>query len=78
MSGVNKKKKFAAADFDSEYKVLVVYIVALSIDSCNKIIHLLKKAKIAHLKVDKAPTKVFNEYANFVDVFSLKLATKLP
>ncbi len=33
---------------------------------------------MAHLKADEALSKVPNEYANFVDVFSPKLAAKLP
>ncbi len=38
----------------------------------------LKKAQIAYLKVDKAPSKVLDKYADFADVFSPKLATELP
>ena len=37
----------------------------------------LKKAQIVYLKVNKAPTKVFSKYANFVDVFLPKLVAKL-
>ncbi len=37
-----------------------------------------KKAQIAHLKADKAPTKVSSEYADFADVFLPKLASELP
>ena len=33
---------------------------------------------MAYLKEDEAPTKVSSKYANFADVFSPKLATKLP
>ena len=40
--------------------------------------HPLKRAQIAHLKVDKAFTKVLSEYADFADVFLLKLAAELP
>ncbi len=40
--------------------------------------HLAKKAQIAHLKADEAPTKVPSEYADFADVFSPKLAAELP
>ena len=36
-----------------------------------------RKAQIAHLKADKAPTKVSSKYADFIDVFLLKLAIKL-
>ena len=39
--------------------------------------YLLKKAQIAHQKADKTPIKVFSKYANFADVFSVKLAIKL-
>ncbi len=37
--------------------------------------YLLKKAQIAYLKANKAPTKVSSNYANFGDIFSLELAT---
>ncbi len=40
--------------------------------------HPLRRAQIAHLKADKAPTKVPSEYADFVDVFLPKLAVELP
>ncbi len=40
--------------------------------------HLSRRAQIAHLKADEAPTKVPNKYADFADVFSPKLATELP
>ncbi len=35
--------------------------------------YLLKKAQIAHLKLDNAPTKVSIEYTDFVDIISPKL-----
>ena len=37
------KKEFTVATLDLEYKTFVVYIIALSIDSDNKV-HPLKKA----------------------------------
>ncbi len=37
-----------------------------------------RKAQIAHLKADEALSEVFDEYANFADVFSPKLTIKLP
>ena len=40
--------------------------------------HPSKKAQIAHLKADEAPTKVLSKYADFADVFSPKLAVDLP
>ena len=35
-----------------------------------------KKAQIANLKAEKALIKVLNEYVNFADIFSPKLAAK--
>ncbi len=37
-----------------------------------------RRTQIPHLKVDKAPTKVLSEYADFADVLSQKLTVKLP
>ncbi len=70
-------KEFVIVALDLEYKAFVVYIAALSINSGDKVHH-SKKVEISHLKVDEALTKVFNEYADFTDVFSSKLAAKLP
>ncbi len=39
--------------------------------------HPSRRAQIAHLKADEAPTEVPNEYADFADVFSPKLAVEL-
>ena len=39
--------------------------------------YFLKRAQIAHLKADEAPTEVLSEYANFADVFLRKLAIEL-
>ncbi len=70
------KKEFAAAALNLEHKVFIVSVAVLSVDLGDKI-HSLKKAQIAHLKADEAPTKVSNEYVDFTDVFSSKLAAKL-
>ena len=40
--------------------------------------HPSKKAQIAHLKVDKAFTKVPSKYADFADIFFPKLTAELP
>ncbi len=40
--------------------------------------HPSRRAQIAHLKADEASTEVPNEYADFTDVFSPKLAVELP
>ena len=71
------KKEFAAAVFNSKHEAFVVYVTALNIDSGNEV-HPLRKAQIAYLKADKAPSKVLNKYADFADIFSLRLAAKLP
>ena len=39
--------------------------------------HSSKRAQIAYLKADEAPTKVLSENADFADVFSQKLTAKL-
>ena len=51
-------------------------MVALSEISDDKV-HILKKAQIAYLKVDKAFSKMLNKYADFANVFLLKLAAKI-
>ena len=60
-----------------EHEAFIVYIAALSIDLGDEV-HLLRKAQIAHLKVDKAPSKVSSKYADFADVSFPKLVAELP
>ncbi len=69
------KKEFAAAALDPEYKNFVIHVVALSVDSGDEV-HPSRRAQIAHLKVDEAPTKVPSEYADFAEIFSPKLAVE--
>ena len=59
-----------------EHKAFLVHITTLNINPSNKM-YPLKGAQIVYLKTDEAPTKVLSKIADFVDVFSLKLATKL-
>ncbi len=40
--------------------------------------HPSRRAQIAHLKTDEAPTKVPSKYVDFADIFSPKLAAELP
>ena len=70
------RKEFVVAALDLKYKVFVVHVAVLSVDSGDKV-HLSRKAQIAYLKVDKAATEIPNEYADFADVFSSKLAAEL-
>ena len=71
-----RKKEFAAAALDPEHKTFVVHIAALSVDPGDQI-HPSKRAQIAYLKANEAPFKVLNKYADFVDIFSSKLAVEL-
>ncbi len=71
-----EKKEFAVAALDPEHEAFVVHITVLSVDSDNKV-HPSKGAQIAHLKANKATTKVSSKYADFADVFSPKLAAEL-
>ncbi len=70
------KKEFAVAALVPEYKAFIVHVAALSVDSGDEM-HLSRRAQIANLKVDEAPSKVLGEYTDFADVFSPKLAAKL-
>ena len=72
-------KKFVVVALDLKYKVIIIYIVALNI--CSNIsdnIYPLKIAQIAYLKANKAFIEVFSNYTNFANIFSPKLAIKLP
>ncbi len=71
------KKEFAAAALNPEHKAFVVYIAVLRIDSGDEV-HPSRRAQIAHLKADEAPSKVPGEYTDFADIFSPKLAAELP
>ncbi len=71
------KKEFTTVALDPEHQAFVVHIAALSVNSGDEV-HPSRRTQIAHLKVDEAPSKVSSEYANFADVFSPKLAIKLP
>ncbi len=72
-----EKKEFAAAALDPEHEVFVVLVAALGVDLGDEV-HPSRRAQIAHLKADEAPTEVPSEYADFAEVFSTKLAAELP
>ncbi len=71
------KKKFVATALDPEHEAFVVHVAALSVNSGDEM-HLSRRAQIAHLKADEAPSKVPSKYADFADVFSPKLVAELP
>ena len=61
-----------------EYEIFVVYVISFnSTPRTNSNIYLSHKLKIVDLIIEKAFTKIYVNYANFVDVFSLDLAFKL-
>ncbi len=74
-----QKKEFVTVALGSNHKTFILYIAVLNISSnIDDEVYPSRKAQIAHLKVDEAPTKVLNKYASFVDVFLPKLAIELP
>ncbi len=50
-----RKKKFAVAVLDPEHEAFVVLVAALSVDLGDEV-HPSRRAQIAHLKIDEAPT----------------------
>ena len=74
-----RKKEFVAAAFDSGHEAFVVYVASLESPSNNQKynLHLSCKAQIAALIANKAPTSIPTEYSDFVNIFFLKLASKL-
>ncbi len=72
-----RKKEFAAAALDPKHEAFVVHVADHSVDSGDEV-HPSKKAQIAHLKADEALIEVPSKCADFADVFSPKLAIKLP
>ncbi len=72
-----RKKEFAVATLNPEHKIFVVHITVLIVYSKDNV-HPLRKAQISYLKVDETSIEVSSKYADFADVFSLKLVTKLP
>ena len=73
------KKEFIAIVLNPKHETFVVYVmslssaISLSSISLNADIHPSRKPQIDGLIAKKGPTKVFAEYADFVDIFSLNL-----
>ena len=76
------KKEFAAAALDPGHETYVVYVGSVSSvaspSSSPLDIHPTRRPQIAGLIAEEAPIKVPIEYANFADVFSPDLTSKLP
>ena len=68
------KKKFAAAALDPEYKTFKVHVTSFSSIPLN--FHHSRRPQISGLITKKASTKIPDKYFNFVDMFSLDLASK--
>ena len=71
------KKEFAATIFDLEHEIFIIHVAALSRNPGDEM-HPSKRAQIAYLKADEVSIKVPSKYADFADVFSLKLVAELP
>ena len=69
------KKEFAAAALNSEDETYVVHVASLSSTPLN--VHPSQRPQISGLIAEKALTKVLDKYADFANVFSLDLASKL-
>ena len=78
------KKEFAAAAFDPEHKIYIVYVglvssnVSPSFSPLELNIHPFRKPQVSGLITKEALTKVPAKYLDFADVFFLDLAFKLP
>ena len=66
-----EKKEFAAAVLDPKHKAFVIHIESFNSTSFNV------RPQISGLIAKKALTKISTKYLDFVDVFSLDLASKL-
>ena len=76
------KKKFAVAVLNSEHETYVVHVKLVNsnvLPSSSPLdVYPSQKPWISGLIAKKAPTKVFAEYLDFADVFSLDLVSELP
>ncbi len=70
------KKEFTVVALDPKYETFVVHVAALSVNSGDEV-YPSKRAQIAYLKANEAPTKVPSKYADFTDIFLPKLAAEL-
>ena len=77
------KKEFATAALDPKSETFVIYIASVSSNTSLSSspleldIYLFRRPQVSGLITEKAPTKVFAEYSDFADVFSLDLVSKL-
>ena len=76
------KKKFAVAVLDLEHETYVVHIRSVNSIALPNFspldVHPFHRPQIANLIAEEAFMKVFIKYADFADVFSPDLVSKLP
>ena len=70
------RKEFAKAALDPNQEAFVVHVATLTAEPMT--IHPARQAQIASLKAEEAPVTVPEEYSDYADVFSEKLAAVLP
>ena len=70
-----EKKEFAAAALDPEHETFVVHVASLTSFAG---VHPSRRPQIAGTVAEEAPTNVPAKYADFADVFSPDLVSKLP
>ena len=70
-----RKKEFTIVALNLENETFIIHVASISLDSD---VHLIQRAQIVLLKINKACISIFSKYANFVDIFSKNLAAKLP
>ena len=73
-----RNKEFAAAVLDPGHETFVVHVAFLESSSQEGDIHPFRRAQIAALVANEAPTSIPTEYSDFADVFSPELASELP
>ena len=73
-----RKKEFAAAALDPGHETFIVHVAFLESPSQEGDVHPSRRAQIAALVANEAPTSIPTKYSDFVDVFSPELALELP
>ena len=69
------KNEFTTTVLDPEYETYVVHVISLKSTALD--VHPFRRSQISGLIAKKALIKIYDKYINFVDVFSLDLASKL-
>ena len=70
------KHKFAKAALNENSETFVVHVAAL--EALEPAVHLFRAPRLAELQLEKAPTEILLEYADYSDVFLFDLVIELP